>query len=208
MLLHEEREQVREYCIKMLEMGLTTGTGGNISVANREKKLYAISPTSMDYYKVKTDDVMVVDFDGNIVEGNRKPSIEHVMHRVYYTDRDDINAVVHTHSPYATAVACLNRTLPAISFLVKLGGSFEVPCAPYAPPGTVELAKIAFDTMKGLRAVLLQNHGLIAGGNDIDHAMHIAGELEYVAKLFCIAKSTGLEPTIIPKDRLGFKDAL
>ncbi len=203
MLLYEEREQVREYCIKMLEMGLTTGTSGNISVCNREQKLYAISPTSMDYYQIKTEDVMVVDFEGNIVEGNRKPSIEHVMHRVFYTDRDDIGAVVHTHSPYATAVSCLNRSLPAISFLVKLGGSFEIPCAPYEKPGSKELAAIAFENMKGLRATLLQNHGLIAGGRDIVHAMHIAGELESVAQLYCIAKSTGIEPFILTKEMLG-----
>jgi len=204
MLLYEEREQVREYCIKMLEMGLTSGTGGNISICNKEKKLYAISPTSMDYYQIKPEDVMVVDFEGNVVEGNRKPSIEHVMHRVFYTDRDDINAVVHTHSPYATAVSCMNRALPAVAILVKLSGSYEVPCAPYELPGSKELAKVAFDTMKGLRAVLLQNHGLIAGGKDIAHAMHIAGELEYVAQLYCIVKSTGTEPCIIPKDIMGF----
>ena len=208
MLLYEEREQVREYCIKMLEMGLTTGTSGNISICNKEQKLYAISPTSMDYYQIKPEDVAVVDYEGNLVEGNRKPSSENVMHRLFYTDRDDINAVVHTHSPYATSVACLNISLPAITFLVKLGGSFEVPCAPYAPPGTKELARVAFDNMKGLRAVLLQNHGLIAGGSDIYHAMHIAGELESVAKLFCIAKSTGIEPVILSKEQMGISEAI
>ncbi len=204
MLLYEEREQVRAYCLKMLEMGLTSGTGGNISVCNREKKLYAMSPTSMDYHLVKTEDVAVIDFDGNVVEGKRKPSIEHVMHRVYYTDRDDINAVVHTHSPYATAVSCMNCSLPAIAILIKLSGSYEVPCAPYELAGSKELAKVAFETMKGLRAVLIQNHGLIAGGVDIKHAMHIAGEMEYLAQLYCIVKSTGVEPTIIPKEILGF----
>jgi L-fuculose-phosphate aldolase len=206
MLLYEERELVRVNCLKMLETGLTSGTGGNISVCNREKGLYAISPTSMDYHKITPEDVMVVDFEGKVVEGNRKPSIEHVMHRVFYTDRDDINAVVHTHSPYATAVSCMGVSLPAVAVLIRLGGSYEVPCAPYAYPGTQELADVAFETMKGLRAVLLQNHGLIAGGRDIEHAMLIAGEMEYLSQLYCIVKSTGVEPTIIPKEVLGFSE--
>lgn len=204
MLLYKEREQVRAYCLKMLELGLTSGTGGNISVCNREEKLYAMSPSSMDYHLVKTEDVAVIDFDGNVVEGNRKPSVEHVMHRLFYTDRDDIGAVVHTHSPYATAVSCMNRNLPAVAILIKLGGSYEVPCAPYELAGSEELARVAFDSMKGLRAVLLQNHGLIAGGKDIDHAMLIAVEMEYLAQLYCIVKATGVEPTIIPKEILGF----
>jgi L-fuculose-phosphate aldolase len=204
MLLAQERAQVRDYCLKMLESKLTSGTGGNISVCNREKRLFAISPTSMDYHLVTTEDVPVVDFEGRVVEGARKPSIECTMHRLFYTDRDDINAVVHTHSPYATAVSCLNRSIPALTALITLCGGHEVPCAPFAPAGADALASVAFDTMIGLRAVLLQNHGLLTGGADIADAMHIAEEMEYLAKLYCIAKSTGTEPCIIPMEMLGF----
>lgn len=204
MLLYEERELVRTYCLKMLEMGLTKGTGGNISVANKQKGLYAISPTSMDYHLVTTEDVMVVDFEGKVVEGNRTPSIEHVMHRVFYTHRDDVGAVVHSHSPYATAVSCMNRSLPAVAILIKLSGGPEVKNAPYAPAGSVELAEIAFETMGAQRAVLLQNHGLIAAGKDVAHAMHIADQMEYLAQLYCIARAAGSEPTVIPKEKLGY----
>jgi L-fuculose-phosphate aldolase len=201
MLLYEEREQVRQSCLKMLDMQLTTGTSGNISVFNREKGLYAMSPSSMDYHEIKTEDVVVMDLEGNIVDGKRRPSIEHVMHRLYYTDREGMNAVVHTHSVFAASVAALNIPLPAVSFLVALSGAFEVPVAPFAPPGSEELAKIAFDTMGDANAVLLQNHGLICCAPDIGAAMNIADELEFVAKVYIHSKSAG-EPVILKPEQM------
>ena len=201
MLMYDERELVRVYCLKMLEKGLTTGTGGNISILNREKGYYAMSPSSMDYHLIRPEDVVIIDLEGKVVDGTRKPSIEHVMHRVFYTDRDDIGAVVHTHSSYATAIACLNQPIPAVQVLIHLGGGTEVPCAPYERPGSPELAKVAFEEMKGRRATLLQNHGLIAGGETIERAMLIAEELEYVSQLYCIAKAMGT-PNVLTKEQL------
>lgn len=203
MLLYDERELVRVNCLKMLEKGLTTGTSGNISVFNREKGLFAISPSSMDYHEIRPEDVVVMDLEGRIVDGVRKPSIENVMHRIYYVKREDVNAVVHTHSSYATAVSCLAEPLPAVTFLVRLSGNYEVPCAPYAPPGSEELAQINFETGGHLNAVLLQSHGLITAGPTIERAMFIAEEMEEVSKLYCITRAMGT-PRIIPKELIGF----
>ncbi len=207
MLLKEEREQVRAYGVKMLEKQLTSGTSGNISVLNREKGLYAISPTSMDYHEIRCEDVVVLDLEGHIVDGTRKPSVEHVMHRAYYRGRSDVNAVVHTHSSYATAVSCLGKPLPAVHFLIMLSGAFEVPCARFAPPGTEELAKVAFETTKELNAVLLQNHGLIALGDSIEKAMFVAEEMEEVSKLYCLSSCIGTPIIITPADMKGNKEA-
>ena len=114
MILREERELVRAYGVKMLEKRLTTGTAGNISVFNRKEGLYAMSPSSMDYHEITAEDVVVIDLEGHVVEGTRRPSIEHVMHRSYYKGRTDINAVVHTHSPQLLP-AWVSRCLPFTS---------------------------------------------------------------------------------------------
>jgi len=206
MLLHEERELVREYGIIMLEKNLTSGTSGNISVFSKKDGYYAMSPSSMDYRQIKTEDVVVIDLEGNIVDGKRRPSIEHVMHRRYYADRDDIGAVVHTHSPYASAASCLGKPLPAIHFMQFMCGSEQLQCAPFAPPGTQALADVTFDAMKGLNAVLMQNHGLIAAGTDIAHAMLIAEEMEVMCQLHFLARGMGGEPIILTQAMMQGND--
>ena len=191
MLLQQERELVQSYGLKMLEKGLTTGTSGNISVFNRKEGLYAMSPSSMDYHEIRPEDVVVIDLEGNIVDGTRRPSIEHVMHRSYYAGREDVNAVVHTHSPYACAASAFGKPMPAVNFMLGLCGAYELPCVGFAPPGTRELADIAFEGMKGYKAALLQNHGLLAVGSTIEQAMFLAEEMEAMAQLFFLAKSMG-----------------
>ena len=103
MLLQKEREQIVDYGKKLITCGLTKGTGGNISIAVRDEDLMVISPSGIDYFETEPEDVVVLRIsDGSVVEGKRKPSSEHALHRIFYTDRDDIDAVVHTHSTYAT----------------------------------------------------------------------------------------------------------
>ena len=135
MILREERELVRAYGVKMLEKRLTTGTAGNVTV--QMKPGYELTPervsaikhlASTSIPKLDPEDVVVIDLEGHVVEGTRRPSIEHVMHRSYYKGRTDINAVVHTHSPYATAASCLGKPLPAVHFMLSLCGAYELPC--------------------------------------------------------------------------------
>lgn len=96
MLLQKEREDVVKYCQMLITHGLTKGTGGNISILNREEGLFAISPSGIDYFETEPEDIVVMNLKGEIVDGDRKPSSEHELHRIFYTDRDDIAAVVHT----------------------------------------------------------------------------------------------------------------
>ena len=201
MLLREERELVREYGIIMLEKNLTSGTSGNISVFSKKDGYYAMSPSSMDYRQIKTEDVVVIDLDGNIVDGKRKPSIEHVMHRRYYSDRVDVGAVVHTHSPYASAASCLGKDMPAIHFMQLICGGEVLKCAPFAPPGTVELADVTFEAMKGQSAVLMQNHGMIAVGPNIEKAMFMAEEMEVMCQLHYLTSSMG-KPIIVTQEMM------
>lgn len=200
MLLSLERELIVEYGKKLITSGLTKGTGGNISIFNRQENLMAISPSGIDYYETKPEDVVVLDLNGEIVDGNRKPSSELEMHSIFYKKRTDINAIVHTHSPYATTIAALNWELPAVSYLVAYAG-LNVRCAKYATFGTKELAENAFEAMIDRRAVLLANHGLLAGAHDIANAFNIAEEIEFTAEIYYRAKSIG-EPVILPEDEM------
>lgn len=195
MLLREEREKVVEYCRMLTTHKLTKGTGGNISACNREKGLMAISPSGMDYFKTEPEDVVVLDLEGRVVEGRRIPSSEADMHRLLYIDRSDVNAVVHTHSTYATTLACMRWNLPAVHYLVGFAG-LDVRCTPYATFGTPELARLAREGMKGRFAVLLGNHGLLAAGPNMHYAFNVAEEIEFVCELYWRSKAVG-EPVLL-----------
>ncbi|PLS18509.1 fuculose phosphate aldolase [Bacillus sp. M6-12] len=200
MLLREEREKVVEYGKKLISSGLTKGTGGNISIFNSKKKLVAISPSGIDYFQTTPLDVVILDLNGKIVSGIRKPSSEKAMHLIFYNKRPDINALVHTHSAYAATIASLRWDLPAVSYLAAFGGT-NIRCAPYQTFGTEELAESAFNGMKDRRAVLLANHGLIAGAHTIETAFTIAEEIEFCSRIYYQAKCIG-EPAILPDEEM------
>lgn len=200
MLMIEEREKIVEYGKRLVISKLTKGTGGNLSVYNREKKLFCISPTGIDYFDIRPEDVVVLDLEGNIVDGDKKPSSEVEMHRIFYAKRQDIDAIIHTHTMYATTLACLNWSLPPVHYMVALAG-LDVRCAKYATYGTKELAENAFEAMEDRYAVLLANHGLLAGAKDLANAFNITEEIEYCAELYYRAKSIG-KPVILPEKEM------
>ena len=200
MLLQNEREDVVKYCRKMITAGLTKGTGGNISILNRELGLMAVSPSGIDYFETTAADVVVMDLAGNVVDGRRKPSSEYELHRIFYVRRQDIDAVVHTHSVYATVLATLRQPLPAASYLVAYSG-LDVRCAEYASFGTAELAERTFDAMNQRFAVLMANHGLLAGSKDILNAFNIAEQIEYCAEVYVKARAIG-DPVILDEKEM------
>ncbi|MGN0194580.1 MAG: L-fuculose-phosphate aldolase [Pseudoramibacter sp.] len=200
MLLEQERIDVVKYCKKLITAGLTTGTGGNISILNREKGLYAISPSGMDYFETEPEDVVVMDLEGQVVEGKRKPSSEHALHRIFYTRRDDIDAVVHTHSTYCTVLATLREGLPASNYLVAFAGP-DVRCSAYASYGTPELAEVAFEAMQDRQAALMANHGMVAGARTIAGAFNIADQLEQCAKVYVLARAIG-KPVLLDEEEM------
>ena len=191
MLLEQERIDVVEYGKEMFSKGLTNGTSGNISVYNREKKLMAISPSGLDYFQTEPEDVAVLKLeDGSRVDGRCKPSSEHELHRIFYTQRDDVSAVVHTHSTFATTLATLHEGLPASNYMVALAGP-DVRCAEYASFGTPELAHNAFEAMKDRRCCLLANHGLVAIAPDLPNAFNIASLIEECCETYWRARVVG-----------------
>ncbi|HAI53116.1 L-fuculose-phosphate aldolase [Candidatus Darwinibacter acetoxidans] len=200
MLMREERELVRDYGHKLIEAGLTTGTGGNISIFNREKGLMAIKPSGIEYVKIRAEDVAVLDLEGNQLEG-AAPSSEYEMHAIFYRNRADVNAIVHTHSTYATTIACLNWEIPSLHYLVAFAGE-KVPCAPYATFGTKELAENAYKAMNTkYNAALLANHGLLVVGSDIASAFAATEQIEFCAELLYRTKCIG-DPVLLPLEEM------
>ena len=191
MLMQEERELVVEYGKKMSAARLSTGTSGNISIYNAEKGLVALSPSGMDYFSTTPEDVVILDLDGKVVDGSRKPSSELDLHRLFYQRRPDVNGVVHTHSTFATVLACLGWAIEPVHYLVAYSGT-SVPCIPYYPFGSLELAEAAWDAMKDTyNACLLGNHGLLAVGGSLSFAFDAAQQLEFLSKVYYHTRLAG-----------------
>ena len=142
MRMEKERREIVEHLQKLITHGLTKGTGGNISMYNPQEKLMAISPSGMDYFTLLPEDIVLMDLEGNIVDGKRKPSSEHEMHSIFYRERKDIYAVVHAHSTYSSVLACLNWGIEPCSYLIGSAGG-NVRCTKYETFGTYELARSA-----------------------------------------------------------------
>lgn len=201
MILEKEREQVIEYSLKLLSEGLTNGTAGNVSIFNREEGLVAISPTGVNYSELTPEMISIVDLEGKLIEG-LKPSSELEMHMILYRNREDVNAVIHTHPVYTTVLACLRQDLPAIDYMIAVTGATKVKCAEYASYGTKELAENAYKAMGSSLAVILANHGLTTAGKDIANAFNITVQVEYISNLYIKAKNIG-EPIILPDDEMN-----
>lgn len=200
MLLEKERKLVVEYGQKLVTAKLTSGTGGNISIYNHELKLMAIKPSGMAYFDTKPEDVVVMDLDGNIVDGERRPSSESTMHSIIYKNRPDAASVIHCHSMYATTISCMNWDLPAVHYMIGLAG-VNVRCAKYATYGSPELADNCLEAIKGRNAALLANHGLIACGADIASTFSTIEEIEFCSELYYRTKSMG-EPVILSDEEM------
>ena len=198
--MQDERKAIIAYGKKLVEDGHTRGTSGNISVFDREQKLMAITPSGIDFFELSDEDIVILDMDGQVVEGNRKPSSEWYMHLIQYQNRDDINAVIHGHTIYGTVLSCLRETLPASHYMIAVAGR-DVRVAEYATFGTEALAQNALKGMVNRKAVFLANHGILAGESDLAKAYSVVEEVEYCAKLYCIAKSIG-EPVILSDEEM------
>lgn len=200
MLLAQERDQIARYGRRMINAGLSTGTGGNLSLYNRSAGLIAASPSAVDYDRITAEDVTVVDPEGRQVEGRGRPTSELNFHLAVYRARSAAEAVIHTHSVYATALACLGWELPPVHYLIGFAGR-KVPLAPYELVGSEELGQAIVRAMGDSRAVLMANHGLVAWGDSLDRAFTTAEACELVARIYYLARSAGT-PTQLTEEQL------
>lgn len=194
-------DRLVEYGRKLVSHHLTTGSGGNLSIIDRAGGLVAITPSGMDYDAIGPEDLVICSASGEVVGGHRKPSSELPFHLALYQRRLDIRAVVHTHSPYATTLACMHLEIPPVHYLVGFAGE-KVPLAPYAPFGTPELSKAISDNIGNYNALLLANHGLVAVGGSLEAAFNIAEEIEFVARIYYQTLSAG-KPKLLSEEKMA-----
>lgn len=199
MLLQKEREDVVNFSQKMIVRGLTKGTGGNISIFNKEQLLFAITPSAMEYDVMTPADVVVMRTDGTVVEGSYAPSSEWQMHAESYKKRPDITAVVHTHSTFCTTLACMMEPILPVHYLLGYAGG-TVDCIPYYLFGSQELADHATDALRERNAVLLGHHGLLCVGKDINFAFNAAEETEFVAEIYYRARNSASVKVLSDED--------
>lgn len=184
---------------RLYKQDLTIGTWGNISVRDPETDLIYIKPSGLEYEKIKTADIVVLNRKGEIVEGSKKPSIETTMHLAIYNARIDVGAIIHYHPVYSSVLAVTGLSLPGISEdFVQLVGD-KVECAQYGLPGSQELAKNAVMALGHRKAVFLLNHGTLSVGKDIQEALKVCAVVEKTAHIYILSKNIG-ECRLIPEE--------
>ena len=185
------REQVVDMCHTMMERGYLKATEGNVSVRIPGKGLYAVTPSNYGYEKMRAEDVCIMNMAGKQVSEGMDASVEAGMHASIYQARPDVNAIVHTHQPYASAIAFLRQSIPALTDeQVRFLGR-EVPVIDYAPAGTSFLAKNAKKQMdSGANAYIMANHGIVALGTEPERAVFNMALLEKVSIAYLLATLT------------------
>ncbi len=187
-------QSVIDAALTMSRSGLSAGRSGNVSVRDGDRVL--ITPTGMAYEELAPDDIASMALDGSVPAGSRKPSSEWHFHAAIYAARNDIHAIVHTHSNAATALACLEEGIPAFHYMVAAAGGDDIRCAPYATFGTEELAATAVNALADRKACLLAHHGVVACGETLSKAYDLAVEVETLAEQYGRARALGAVPLL------------
>lgn len=191
------RQLIVEHCLKMNALGINQGTSGNISLRFGEGLL--ITPSGIPYEALKPQDVAFMRRNGEY-EGKLAPSSEWRFHRDILMTRPEVNAVVHAHPSYCTALSIVGRGIPAVHYMIAAAlGDIRV--APYATFGTEELSKNALGALDGRFACLLAHHGMIALGLTLPRALWLASEVETIARQYVLALQIG-EPKVLPEDEI------
>ena len=187
--------------LKLHKMGLNHGATGNCSC--RDGDTFLITPSGVDTENLSEDKMVRMDFKGNIVEStsNLKPSSEWRFHQDIMSQRNEVGAIVHTHSVYASVVSLFNKELPSFHYMIAVAGGDSVRCAPYAMFGTQELSDNIINALVDRKACLIANHGLVTIGKNLTEALNIAEEIEHLCHQYIEAKKIG-EPNLLDKKQM------
>jgi L-fuculose-phosphate aldolase len=183
---------------RLAAQGLNRGSSGNVGV--RHGTSFLVTPSGVAAEDLLPTAMVEMDFSG-AVRGAGKPSSEWRFHRDILAARPEVGAVVHTHSRYATTLACLQREVPAFHYMIAAAGGDSVRCAPYALFGTQELSDFALAALQDRRACLLGNHGMIALGRDLDSALSLAVEVESLCAQYWSALQLG-QPAVLSSSQM------
>lgn len=191
----KDKKAIIEAALALKEYELIALTGGNVSI-RKENGDYIVTPSGMGYENMQEDDLIVFDKNGKIIEGTRKSSVDTIALQYIFDKMPEVNAIIHTHQPYATAAGLIGDTLPvAVTTLsnVTLG---EVNVAPYSNPASLEMGIQTVEYARGKRAVILKHHGVITIGANLKEALYAAVYMESAAKTYLVAKAAG-EPALM-----------
>ncbi|MDH7601478.1 MAG: L-ribulose-5-phosphate 4-epimerase [Armatimonadota bacterium] len=201
MLLPELRKLICEINQALPKERLVTMTSGNASGRDPETGYVVIKPSGVPFEELTPDKMVVLDLQCNVVEGELKPSVDARTHVYIYRHRPDINAIIHTHSNYATSFAALGKPIPVVLTAIADEFGQEIPCAPYAQIGEEQIGEAVVKYIGTCRAILLQNHGVFAVGPDPKEALKAAVMCEDVAKTVHLAMLKGT-PIPIPEEEV------
>lgn len=192
------RAALLEVSRRMVGLGLNRGTAGNASVRCGEGLL--ITPSALPISELTAASMVHMTLDGKVMQGG-KPSSEWRFHCDILKHRAEIGAVLHCHSPFATTLACLRREVPAVHYMIALAGGDSIRCTPYSVFGEQQLSDAALEALRGRKACLLGNHGMIALGSDLDDALAVAQEVEFLCEIYWRTLSVG-EPGILTAQQM------
>lgn len=197
-MLKKLRKEVYKLHMELPRNNLITWTSGNLSARDEKSGFIVIKPSGVKYEQLSPENMVVVDLDGNVIEGDLKPSSDVASHLYIFRNMPEVNGVVHTHSPYATAFAALGKPIPV--YLTAIGDEFgqAIPCGGFALIGGEEIGKVVVETIGKSPAVLLKNHGVFTVGPNPEAALKAAVMVEDAARTVSIALSMGT-PDEIPQ---------
>lgn len=192
------RQQLLDTSRTLVDLGLNRGSSGNASVRYGDGLL--ITPSALPVAEMTIHSMVRLDLDGNVLQGG-KPSSEWRFHRDILTARPEINAVIHTHSIYATTIACLRKEVPPVHYMIALAGGDSIRCTPYTVFGEQALSDHALEALCDRKACLLGNHGMIALGTDLADALAVTVEVEFVCEIYWRTLQVG-EPQILSAQQM------
>lgn len=202
MNLEKLREIVWKCNLELPKNGLVKMTSGNVSGRDPETGLVVIKPSGYSFEEMLPEHMVIVDLDGQVVEGNLKPSTDTDTHLYVYKHRPDVFGMVHTHSPYASSFAVLGQPIPAcLTASAMLGG--EIPLGGYAPIGGADIGQEIIDKIGGAKAIIMQNHGVFTIGSSAHQATKMAVEVEEIAKITHLASLRG-QPILLTQSQIDY----
>jgi len=193
------RQEIVDTSAKTNTLGLNQGTSGNVSA--RTDGGFLITPSGVAYETMKRDQIVPMDLEGHHC-GDWLPSSEWRMHLDIYRARPEANAIVHVHSPHATALSCLRLEIPPFHYMIAVAGGTTIRCADYATFGTQDLSDRMMIALQDRSGCLLANHGQICFGPSLEKALWLAGEIEALCQQYWIAKQMG-EPVILDESEMA-----
>jgi len=200
------KEEIVKTCKKLLSDGHVIGSAGNVSmrVKKGDEEFVLITPSNVNYKEMEPKDILIIDLEGKVIEGERNPSVEKHLHLGIYKDREDVNAIIHSHGMYSTILSTLNLSLPPImeELVPYLGG--EVLCSDYGEAGSEELADNVKARLEDRSAVILANHGSLCCGSHLEGAYTVLQYLERGSKTYYLAKLIK-EPNLLPEDTIDYE---